>query len=241
MTETTTIIDSANKKLKESDKIQKDFINVAAHELRTPIQPILGLSEVLLSKIKNKDDYELIEAIARNAKRLQRLTEDILDVTKIESQSLQLQKEKFNFSEVIMNVVANYESQIKKINDVKVSLISKGDFLVEADKGRLNQVISNLIDNAIKFTQEGRIVISSQRRDNDNVIVSIKDTGSGIDPEIMPRLFSKFATKSFIGTGLGLFISKKIVEAHGGRMWAENNPFGKGATFAFTLPLYISH
>ena len=232
---------AANKKLKEADKIQKEFINVAAHELRTPIQPILGLSEVLLSKIKSKDDYDLIDVIARNAKRLYRLTEDILDVTKIESQSLQLQKEKFNLSEVIMNVLANYESQIKKINDVKVSLISKGDFLVEADKGRLNQVISNLIDNAIKFTQEGSIIISSQRRDNDNVIVSIKDTGTGIDPEIMPRLFSKFATKSFIGTGLGLFISKKIVEAHGGRIWAENNPNGKGATFAFTLPLSISH
>ena len=234
-------LSAANKKLRESDKIQKDFINVAAHELRTPIQPILGLSEVLLSKIKNKDDYELIDVIKRNAQRLQRLTEDILDVTKIESQSLHLQKEEFNFSEVIMNVVANYESQIRKINDVKVSLISKGDFLVEADKGRLNQVISNLIDNAIKFTQEGSIVISSQRRDNDNVIVSIKDTGTGIDPEIMPRLFSKFVTKSFIGTGLGLFISKKIIEAHGGRIWAENNPFGKGATFAFTLPLSISH
>ena len=179
--------------------------------------------------------------IARNAKRLQRLTEDILDVTKIESQSLQLQKEKFNLNEVIMSVLADYESLIRKIKDVKVSLMRKGDFLVEADKGRLNQVISNLIDNAIKFTQEGRIVISSQRSDDDNVIVSIKDTGTGIDPEIMPRIFSKFATKSFIGTGLGLFISKKIVEAHSGRMWAENNPFGKGATFAFTLPLYISH
>ena len=152
-----------------------------------------------------------------------------------------LQKEKFNFTEVIMNVVADFESQIKKINDVKVSLISKGDFLVEADKGRLNQVISNLIDNAIKFTQEGSIVISSQRRDNDNVIVSIKDTGTGIDPEIMPRLFSKFVTKSFIGTGLGLFISKKIIEAHGGRIWAENNPFGKGADFCVHIAIvYIS-
>ena len=140
-----------------------------------------------------------------------------------------------------MSVLADYESLIRKIKDVKVSFMRKGDFLVEADKGRLNQVISNLIDNAIKFTQEGRIVISSQRSDDDNVIVSIKDTGTGIDPEIMPRIFSKFATKSFIGTGLGLFISKKIVEAHSGRMWAENNPFGKGDTFAFTLPLYISH
>jgi two-component system, OmpR family, sensor histidine kinase VicK len=228
---------AANRKLKESDKIQKEFINVAAHELRTPIQPILGLSEVLLSKIKNKDEHELIDVIARNAKRLQRLTEDILDVTKIESQSLHLQKEKFNFSEVIMNVVSNYESQIKRIKDVKVSLISEGDFHVEADKERLNQVVSNLIDNAIKFTQEGSIVISSQRIDDDNVFVSIKDTGIGIDPEIMPRLFSKFATKSFTGTGLGLFISKKIIEAHGGRIWAENNSGGNGATFSFSLPI----
>lgn len=232
---------AANKKLKESDRIQREFINVAAHELRTPIQPILGLSQVLLSKIKNKDDYELIDVIARNAKRLQRLTEDILDVTKIESQSLQLQKEKFKFSEVIMNVVVNYENQIKKKNDLKFSLISKGDFLVEADKERLSQVISNLIDNAIKFTQEGSIVISSQKSDNDSIVVSIKDTGTGIDSKIMPRLFSKFATNSITGTGLGLFISKKIVEAHGGRIWAENNPFGKGATFSFTLPLSISH
>jgi len=142
---------------------------------------------------------------------------------------------------VIMNVVVNYENQIKKKNDLMFSLISKGDFLVEADKERLSQVISNLIDNAIKFTQEGSIVISSQKSDNDSIVVSIKDTGTGIDSKIMPRLFSKFATNSITGTGLGLFISKKIVEAHGGRIWAENNPFGKGATFSFTLPLSISH
>src|SRR5918994_2053513 len=220
---------AANEKLKESDKIQKEFINVAAHELRTPIQPILGLSEVLQSKIKDNERRVLVDVISRNAKRLQRLTEDILDVTKIESQSLQLQKERFNLNEVIMNVIADYESQIKKINDVEVSLIGKGVFFVEADKGRLNQVISNLLDNAIKFTQKGSIVISTQRKDNDNnVIVSIKDTGIGIDHELMPRLFTKFASKSFVGTGLGLFISKSIIEAHGGRIWAENNSDGKG-------------
>ena len=229
---------AANKKLKESDKIQKEFINVAAHELRTPIQPILGLSEFLQSKIKSKDERELVDTITRNAKRLHRLTEDILDATKIESQSLQIQKEKFNLNEVIMSVLADYESLIRKIKDVKVSFMRKGDFLVEADKGRLNQVISNLLNNAIKFTQKGSIVISSQIRDSDNnVIVFIKDTGMGIDQEIMSRLFSKFASKSHIGTGLGLFISKSIIEAHGGKIWAENNPDGKGATFSFALPL----
>jgi signal transduction histidine kinase len=102
----------------------------------------------------------------------------------------------------------------------------------------LNQVISNLLNNAIKFTQRGRIVISSQIKDNDNsVIVFVKDTGIGIDQELMSRLFSKFASKSFTGTGLGLFISKSIIEAHGGKIWAENNPDGKGATFTFALPL----
>jgi signal transduction histidine kinase len=216
--------------------MQKEFINVAAHELRTPIQPILGLSQVLQSKIKDNEQHVLVDVISRNAKRLQHLTEDILDVTRIESQLLQLNKEKFNLNEVIMSVLADYESLIKRIKDVKVSFISKGDFLVEADKGRLNQVISNLLDNAIKFTQKGSIAISSERKD-DNVIVSIKDTGIGIDHELMPRLFSKFASKSFTGTGLGLFISKSIIEAHGGRIWAENNSDGKGATFTFSVPL----
>jgi signal transduction histidine kinase len=228
-----------NEELKKAYKMQKEFINIASHELRTPVQPILGLSEILKSRIsKDRDEYDLIDIIARNAKRLHRLTEDILDVTKIESQSLQLKKEIFNLNEVIMNVLADYGSHVRKINGVKVSLINKGDFFVEADKGRLNQVISNLIDNAIKFTQKGSIVISTQRKDNDNnVIVSIKDTGIGIDHELMPRLFSKFASKSFTGTGLGLFISKSIIEAHGGRIWAENNSDGKGATFTFSLPL----
>jgi signal transduction histidine kinase len=229
-------LDSTNKQLELHDKMQKEFINVAAHELRTPIQPILGLSQVLRSKIKDNEQHVLVDVISRNAKRLQHLTEDILDVTRIESQLLQLNKEKFNLNEVIMSVLADYESLIKRIKDVKVSFISKGDFLVEADKGRLNQVISNLLDNAIKFTQKGSIAISSERKD-DNVIVSIKDTGIGIDHELMPRLFSKFASKSFTGTGLGLFISKSIIEAHGGRIWAENNSDGKGATFTFSLPL----
>jgi two-component system, OmpR family, sensor histidine kinase VicK len=233
-----------NEELKKAYKMQKEFINIASHELRTPIQPILGLSEVLKSRMsKDGGDYELIDVIARNAKRLHQLTEDILDVTKIESQSLQLKKEKFNLNEVIMSVLADYESLIRKIKDVKVSFITKGDFLVEADRGRLNQVISNLIDNATKFTQKGTIVISSERKDNNdnnNVIVSIKDTGIGIDPEIMPRLFSKFASKSFVGTGLGLFISKSIIEAHGGRIWAENNTDGKGATFLVSLPTVVS-
>jgi two-component system, OmpR family, sensor histidine kinase VicK len=240
----------ANEQLKVHDKMQKEFINIAAHELRTPIQPILGLSDVLVSKKGDIEQYkELLDAIIRNAKRLQKLTEDILDVTKIESQSLQLKKQRINLNEVILGVIAEYENQIKKINNVNLSFISKDDdTFVDADRLRLSQVFDNILNNAIKFTKGGSITIAIQKNEeygrgnhnninDDQVIVSIKDTGTGIDPEIAPRLFTKFATKSVTGTGLGLYISKSIVEAHGGKMWAENNADGKGATFAFNLPL----
>jgi two-component system, OmpR family, sensor histidine kinase VicK len=228
-------------KLKVHDKMQKEFINIAAHELRTPIQPILGLTEAVLSKAKDESQRELLEVVVRNAKRLRSLIENILDVTRIENQSLTLQKEKFNINRMILNVLEEYESRDNRKNDnVKIVFTPKDDFFVEADKERLMQVISNLMNNAIKFTDEGMItVILKSKEENKELIVSIKDTGSGIDPEITPRLFSKFATKSQTGTGtgLGLFISQNIVEAHGGKIWAENNSDERGSTFSFSLPL----
>ena len=171
--------------------------------------------------------------------RLRRLTEDILDITKIEGKSLQLEKEQFNLYEVILNVVQDYRNQQMENRTLDIQVLSdepNKEIVVNADKSRIAQVISNLLSNAIKFTKQGTVVISlEKKKDNKEVIVSMKDTGSGLDPEILPRLFSKFASKSFKGTGLGLFISKNIVEAHGGKMWAENNVNGKGATFAFSL------
>jgi two-component system, OmpR family, sensor histidine kinase VicK len=118
----------------------------------------------------------------------------------------------------------------------------KDDVLIYADRSRLNQVISNLLDNAIKFTNEdkvdGNITITVEKEGGNYVVVSIKDTGKGIDSEILPRLFTKFVTKSGTGgTGLGLFISKSIVDAHDGKIWAENNKNGNGATFSFSIPL----
>ena len=232
-------------KLKEADKAQKEFINVAAHELRTPIQPVIGLSDILHSKIKDSKQRELLDVVIRNAKRLQRLSEDILDVTRIESQTLILNKEKFNLNDIISNAIQDHKNEIEKTNGSLKLLYENEEkeddnIIVEADRIRLSQVISNLIRNAIKFTKEGIILITA-RKDNSNnnnqVIISVKDTGSGIDPEILPRLFSKFATKSFEGTGLGLFISKSIIEDHGGRIWAENNADGKGATFSFSIPI----
>jgi two-component system sensor histidine kinase VicK len=225
--------------LKVHDKMQKDFINIAAHELRTPIQPILGLSEAVLSKSKDETQKELLEVVVRNAKRLTTLIENILDVTRIENQSLSLRKERLNINGIILNILEEYEGRDnKKKDNVKIVFTPKDDFFVEADKGRVMQVISNLMNNAIKFTLKGTITVTTKKKEENNeIIVSIKDTGSGIDPEIMSRLFSKFATKSQTGTGLGLFISQNIVEAHGGKIWAENNSDGKGSVFSFSLPL----
>jgi two-component system, OmpR family, sensor histidine kinase VicK len=233
-------VKEANEQLKIHDKILNEFINVASHELRNPIQPILGISEILCSKIKNDEHLALLGIVIRNAKRLQRLAEDILDVARIESRSLKLSNELFELNGIILNAVQDVKDQI---DNVKVKLLYdvKGDIIsVKADKGRMIQVISNLLNNAIKFTKEGIISINIERKeDNQHVIISVKDTGEGINPEILPRLFSKYATKSFEGSGLGLglFICKSIIEAHGGKIWAQNNSDGKGATFSFSLPI----
>lgn len=229
--------------IKIHNKMQHDFINIAAHELRTPIQPMLSLSEVLLSKKGNIEEFEeFLKGINRNAKRLQRLAENILDVTKIESESLQLKKEKFNLNDLKLHVLTNYGSHMKADNNnVKLIIAPKEDIvLVEGDKERLTQVFDNILSNAIKFTKTGRITISIERMNENNkevAVVSVKDTGPGIDSEILPRLFTKFATKSETGTGLGLYISKGIIETHGGKIWEENNLQETGATFSFSLPL----
>ena len=188
-------------KLKEADKMKDEFINVAAHELRTPIQPILGLADVLRSKQRHgKQENEYLDVIIRNAKRLQRLSEDILDIARIESKSLGLKKELFNLREIILTAMADSNNQIAKENKdhgLKLQLVAhEEDIFVQADKGRINQVISNLLSNAIKFTKEGSITLAVEKKDNNQeILVSIQDTGTGIHPEILPRLFTKFAIK----------------------------------------------
>jgi CheY-like chemotaxis protein/two-component sensor histidine kinase len=233
------------KKVKETERIQKEFIGIAAHELKNPIQPIRGLAEIVKSKIKDAHQCELLDVIIRNAKRLQRLTEDILDVTKIESQSLEMKNEQFNLNEVITNAMHDIMINIDFLrksqrNAIKLLYHQPQDIFIQTDKGRITQVILNLLNNAVKSTEEGTISVSLEKKeDNDDVVISLKDTGTGIDPGILSRLFTRFATKSFAGTGLGLYISKSIVEAHGGKIGAENNSDGRGATFAFSLPLII--
>ena len=239
-------LSAANEQLKVHDKMQREFINIASHEIKTPTQALLGYSEILQRHPEKRE--QISEAIYRNANRLQRLTNDILDVTRIESQTLKLKKEQFNLRDLIFTIVEDLKNDIqKKGSNIRLLYEPYNNLLVEADKGRITQVISNLLNNAIKFTNENSrtifIDVSTKQQIHNNsidkkVIVSIRDNGAGIDRDILPRLFTKFASKSEIGgTGLGLFISKSIVEAHGGEIWAENNLDGKGATFYFSIPV----
>ena len=243
-------LELAYEQLKISDKMQSEFISAAAHELRTPIQPIISSVGIIRSRMGNMKVQGLdhsLDMITRNAERLSQLSSDILDVTKIESNSFELEKEQLNLNEVLLNTVEKYKKQITKAN-IDIQLLFEPHeevILIEADRDRIIQVISNLLNNAIKFTRRegGIVMVEVQKKDYDeetrtSAVVSVKDTGSGIDPDIMPRLFEKFASKSFQGTGLGLFISKKIIEAHGGKIWGQNNVSDdKGATFYFTLPI----
>ena len=282
--ESNRLLGVSNEQLSERDRMQNEFINIAAHEMRTPIQPILGLSDIILQRILNiakqlqrKEEevvYEqirdsssvptrsnsifrsslslsvdklipMVEIINRNAKRLEKLTNNLLDVTRFENnKSLDLSKEQFDIDSVIRDCIIDASQHIGKKN-IKFSYMTADDsqqvIIIKADRTRIAQVLMNLLDNSINSSQEGIISVTTTiDPDSNSITVSVKDAGSGINPDILPRLFSKFATASEKGTGLGLYISKKIIEAHGGKIWAENNKDGKGATFSFTLPLTSS-
>jgi signal transduction histidine kinase len=279
--ESNRLLGVTNEQLRERDRMQNEFINIAAHEMRTPIQPILGLSEIMREKILNiakhlqrEEEEEVVyeqlqdsshvptrsnslfryslsssvekiipmaDIINRNAKRLEKLTNNLLDVTRIENNnSLELNKESFAIDSLIRDSIIDASQHIGKKN-LKFSYVPADDnqqVIIKADRTRIAQVLMNLLDNSINSSEEGIISVTTTiGPDSNSITVSVKDTGSGINPDIIPRLFSKFVTASEKGTGLGLYISKKIIEAHGGKIWAENNKDGEGATFAFTLPL----
>ncbi len=252
----------AYEQLKISDKMQSEFISAAAHELRTPIQPIISSVGIIRSRRGNMKVQELddsLDMITRNTERLKQLSSEIIDVAKIEGNSLDLEMERFDLSEVLFNIMEHYKNLISKTNiNIKLLFDSCEDtLLVEADRDRISQVISNLLNNAVKFTRKrGGIVsvriqkkVNTMNTNQSVALISVRDTGNGINHDILPRLFEKFAAKSFQGIGLGLFISKKIIEAQGGKIWAENNAntIGtngiddllqeKGATFSFSLPI----
>ena len=236
-----------NEKLNEAYQVQREFISMAAHELRNPLQSILAMSEVIESRLEGQErgsfNAQDIRMISRNARRLNQLMQDILDTARIETGSLQIRKEQFNLKDIMLPLVDDFRRQIDSMKpagtkvQITVSYPENDIMTLQGDKERITQVISNLLTNALKFTDSGTISIRVERLEEGYVSISIIDTGAGIDPAIMPKLFSKFATKSDKGTGLGLYISKAIVEAHGGKIWAENNKDGQGAKFTFILPI----
>jgi signal transduction histidine kinase len=253
-------LQGANKRLEEHDKLQQEFVNIAAHELRTPVQPLLGVAETMQLTMKETGENHIVlskeevDMLARNSKRLERLTQNILDVTRIENNKLVLESQRFDLTPKIQNVISEtLETDGKAIlddnrlmhlwhrktssMDVTVRLDApKEPITVDADKTRVFEVVSNLLRNALKFTKQGAIDVTVTEIDG-QAQLTVKDSGRGIDSEILPRLFEKFATKSESGTGLGLYLSKNVIEAHNGRMWAENNSDGPGASFHFTLPV----
>jgi len=212
---------------------QSEFINVAAHELRTPIMPILAYAEIL--EFNMGGPSQEVEAIKRNALRLQRLAENILNVARIDSKTLGLRREVFELNAFMEEIIS--EKRVTKMIDLKLEP-SFEEVIVSADRERIAQVVSNLLDNAIKFTSKGEIVVSIRRVEGE-AVVQVRDDGPGIDPAMFQVLFTKFGARSQGGTGLGLFICKGIVEAHGGKISAKNRgDYGSGgAIFEFTLPL----
>jgi signal transduction histidine kinase len=244
----------ANEQLRHSRDLQNAFIKIAAHELKTPIQPLIAIADYLESLSNAEvgtDKIEVsksdIEMIVRNASRLERLSNDILDVSRIESCSLRLNKELFDLNREIGDVVRDFQMYGSKSNGVQIKFnpthAPDNPIMVYADKSRIYEVISNLLGNAIKFTENGSITIISATGKNGVVVVGIKDTGQGIAPELLPNLFTKFgvgnASDTRSGSGLGLFIAKGIIDAHSGKLWAENNKDGSGATFTFTIPANV--
>jgi signal transduction histidine kinase len=285
----------AYQRVENTNSMQREFINVAAHELRTPIQSVLGYTELLLEGETDDRKKQALIRILHQSERLRKLASDILDVARIEGKTFRLTMKPLNLNSAIANIIKDYVNRLenyksheitaKKLSNVNVSnddkrskygktMITKLLFksklkdeehiFIEADKERLTQVIDNILDNAFKFTDaEGSVTVTlvkqeahspprkpqlgehieqrqrdlGQQKQQQYANIIIRDTGTGIDPQILPRLFSKFATKSHRGTGLGLHISKNIIEAHGGKIWAENNGNGKGATFTIALPL----
>ena len=253
-----------NGQIKQYQEKQNEFINIISHELRTPLHVIIGYIELLFEMPEKKFEYG--ESIKRNAERLQKIISDLRDMSKIDNNTLTLYKKQFNLNEVIHSVVGDMRERLVILNDNnnKVNIVyndagtSDQDLVINADKERIIQVISNILDNAIEFTKEGTISIDVKKNvainndryntgnsnnDNNNsskseeIIISITDTGKGIDSIAFSHLFSKFFSTSGIGgTGLGLYICKSIIEAHGGKIWAKNNEDGKGATFSFSLP-----
>jgi signal transduction histidine kinase len=215
-----------------------NFVRILAHELKNPIQPILGFSDIIQNNKRLNSDQknELLKIISRNARKLDIMTNNILDYARMENNIFNLNFELFDIVQVIEELLSDYAIQVNKKN-IKLDLdtLSK-KIMIKADKIRIIEVLDNLLSNAIKFTERGQVVISIQKKSN-QLVIAISDTGPGINKEDHKKIFSKFYTTDKLGTGLGLYISRIIVEKHLGRIEGRNNKNGIGSTFTIELPV----
>lgn len=237
-------------KAREADRIKDEFVHIAAHELRNPIMPILTGAELmsdLLPMIKDKigsqtfDELDgIVKLLSRNATRLFRLSEDILQVSRLETGNFALRYASNSLNSILESSIEDVKRRYSgERPDVKIILdrrYGNQDINLFCDQNKISQALMNLIDNAMKFTTEGEIIVVVKVNDAE-LLVSVQDFGPGVDPEIKPRLFEKFVTKSTNGTGLGLYLCRRIIEAHGGRIWHEDSLHERGATFSFVLPI----
>jgi signal transduction histidine kinase len=243
--ETRIELDKTYKELKKLDKMKAEFMNISAHELKTPLIPIIGYLDMVIrgemGKITPKEKESLAIAL-RSAQRLQRLVSDILNISKLETGTMKFYIDDVSLTVLLSNLV---ESMMPFANEKKIKLTSKIDKnlpLIKGDISRITEVFENLINNAIKFTEKGEVLIES-KIEGKNMIISVKDSGLGMSKEfIKKKLFKKFQQedsterRKYGGTGLGLAICKSIVERHKGRIWAESE-IGKGSTFYVSLPI----
>ena len=243
-------LEVSNKRLKELDEQKTEFISLASHQLRGPLTAIKGYASMVLegdfgqfsSQIK-----EAVETIYKSTQALVVIVGDYLDISRIEQGRMKYDFTDFDVKELAQTVVKEVTPNVSMSNLSISFTADDGDFMTRADQGKIKQVISNLIDNASKYTKQGGISVNVGRNKRDDILISIKDTGVGISPEVLPRLFEKFsrapdASKANImGTGLGLYVARKIIEAHRGKIWVESEGKGKGSTFFIELePIHSS-
>jgi two-component system, OmpR family, sensor histidine kinase VicK len=238
-------------KAREADRLKEEFVNIAAHELRNPICPIIASAELAMESIGTlrgegkldnltlDDLNENISVIARNASRLYKLSEDILQVSRIESGSFTLHLEQVEIKNLLETAIQDARKNVLTENkpvDIRLDYRLADRFIIFCDSSKISQVLYNLLDNAVKFTENGTITVSAVKFDDSSLVFKVEDSGIGISPEIKTRLFEKFVSRSNGGTGLGLYLSRRIIDAHGGKIGGINNQSGVGATFFFTLP-----
>ncbi|MBW7897934.1 Non-motile and phage-resistance protein [Candidatus Brocadiaceae bacterium B188] len=244
--ERTEALQTANIALEKANRLKSEFLATMSHELRTPLNAIIGFAEVLRDEIigtLNTGQKECIGDIRSSGQHLLDMINSILDLSKIEAGKLELQYEKFSLEEALKEILHEVSESSQK-KDISICNNIREDIpFLTADKRKFKQMMLNLLSNAVKFTPEhGRITINANLVDHHHVRIDVRDTGIGIKPEDLDKLFEVFSqvdsshSRRYEGTGLGLALTKRLVELHGGKIWVKSE-YGKGSTFTVTLPL----